>query len=92
MIRANGAWTESLWPGPRGLSGLGAEAVAAIAQAAPLLAPALASPSLLPQLYGPRLGPMLPGAVLRQMDLIGPGIPVPTSATDSVARAGHRAV
>ncbi len=83
LIRANGAWTESLWPGPRGLGALGPSNVAAILAALPGIAPALADPGLLPRLYGPRLGPMLRGVDLRAMGTPQPGDPQPARPPDS---------
>jgi Ca2+-binding RTX toxin-like protein len=64
LIRANGAWAETLWPGPAALAALGPEVRGQIALALPRLAPALAVPGLLPQLFGPRA---LPGIALRDL-------------------------
>ena len=86
LIRANGAWTESLWPGPRGLSALGPRAVREIVAALPALAAGIASPMTLPQAYGARLGPMLSGADLRALGRIGPAEPALFPLTDSLPR------
>jgi hypothetical protein len=84
LVRANGAWTESLWPGPRSLSGLGPVAREEIAAALPQLRPALYAPSLLSALYGPALGPMLNGASLRALSRIA--MPVPATKALAAAR------
>jgi hypothetical protein len=72
LIRANGAWTESLWPGPRSLSAFGPAVRSEIAAALPSLAPALSAPWLLPGLFGPQLGPVLPLSVLRKLGRLHP--------------------
>jgi hypothetical protein len=55
LVRAEGLWVETLWPGPAGLAALSPGARKEIALAVPRLAPALLFPTLLPQLYGRRI-------------------------------------
>lgn len=75
LVRANGAWVETLWPGPAGLLALGPAARAEIARALPWLGPALTAPALLPRLYGPRAAPHLSGRALRGLAAIRPADP-----------------
>lgn len=72
LVRANGAWVETLWPGPAGLAALGPGAAEGIAAALPRIAPALLIPGLLPLLYGPRVLPLLPTRDLRALGAVRP--------------------
>ena len=77
LIRANGAWAETLWPGPAGMAALGPEARAGISLALPRIAPALAVPGLLPALYGPRALPAMPAHALRGLGRVHPAALAP---------------
>lgn len=72
LVRANGAWAETLWPGPAGLAMLGTAAAEEIALALPRLGAARAAPGLLPFLYGPRVAPALTGRILRALAGLAP--------------------
>lgn len=92
LVRANGAWVETLWPGPAALAGLGAGAVAEIALALPWLGAALAAPGLVPLFYGPRIATVLTGPVLRALPRLAPvgGESLPGTAHPPKARAALR--
>jgi Ca2+-binding RTX toxin-like protein len=86
LVRANGAWVETLWPGPAGLAALGGAAAREIARALPWFGPALTAPGLLPLLYGPRVAPMLTGRALRTLAVLAaPDMPA-TESAPAVAR------
>lgn len=59
LIRANGAWVESLWPGPQALGALGPRARLEIALCQPALIPALNGDSPVEAIYGPLARPMM---------------------------------
>ena len=84
LIRANGAWAESLWPGPAGLAALGADARDQIARALPRIAMALVVPAVLETLYGPRALPALRARDLRRLAAICPPPTVPRRTVHAI--------
>lgn len=59
LVRANGAWVESLWPGPQALGALGPRARLEIALSQPQLIPALNGDGPAEAVYGPQVRPMM---------------------------------
>jgi len=59
LVRANGAWVETLWPGPLALGALGPRARLEIALKQPTLIPALNGDCLVEEKYGPLVFPVL---------------------------------
>ncbi|MGO4854344.1 Hint domain-containing protein [Phaeovulum sp. W22_SRMD_FR3] len=59
LVRANGLWAESFWPGPNGVAGLTAESRLALMRAAPHLVRAMLGLAPVVPLYGERCRPML---------------------------------
>ncbi|MBW6507370.1 MAG: Hint domain-containing protein [Rhodobacteraceae bacterium] len=60
LIRAEGTWAESLWPGPMAMAALSAADRLALLALMPQLAPGLLGLATVEATYGPKARPMLP--------------------------------
>lgn len=58
LLRSNGVWSESLYPGPMALSALGPSACLDLARSVPMLAPVLAGRAAAADVYGPTVRPV----------------------------------
>lgn len=58
LLRVNGLWSESLYPGPMALSALGVTACLDLARSVPFLAPVLAGRADVGAVYGPTARPL----------------------------------
>ncbi|MFY0679118.1 MAG: Hint domain-containing protein [Thalassovita sp.] len=70
LIRAEGAWVESLWPGPMAVKALGPKALIEIACAMPALLPALNGSEPAANIYGPAALTQLSGREVRELSRI----------------------
>ena len=59
LVRADGLWAESLWPGPNGVAGMSRESRLSLMRAAPHLAAGILGLAPVETVYGPRCRPML---------------------------------
>lgn len=69
LLRVNGVWSESLYPGPMALSALGVSACLDLARSVPVLAPVLAGRADAEAVYGPTVRPV---AARRSLKLANP--------------------
>ena len=69
LLRVNGVWSESLYPGPMALSALGVSACLDLARSVPVLAPVLAGRAEAEAVYGPTVRPV---AARRDLKIANP--------------------
>ncbi|MGH1454199.1 MAG: Hint domain-containing protein [Paracoccaceae bacterium] len=67
LIRANGIWAETFWPGPMGFAALSRAAKREILMQMPHLAPALLGVEPVADCYAPKAAPVLTSAELQAM-------------------------
>ncbi|MEY4981985.1 MAG: hypothetical protein RIR62_251 [Pseudomonadota bacterium] len=58
LLRSNGVWSESLYPGPMSVTALGVSACLDLARTVPVLAPVLAGRVAAAEVYGPTVRPV----------------------------------
>lgn len=67
LIRANGIWAETFWPGPMGFAALNSAAKREILMQMPHLAPALLGVEPVADCYAPKAAPVLTRPELQAM-------------------------
>lgn len=72
LVRAEGAWVETMWPGPVAIKALGPKARLEIAMGFPHLVPALNDECAVETVYGPRACPLLKRKEVHALDDVAP--------------------